>query len=116
MDTEDLFLLSGFSESAKTASASSCPPSPLSNPCSCPLLCKVEVHFVVDILALRVEAFQDLRQHVDGLLAAQTGALGLELLQQVFGGHRLTDEVAPHCFLCQLHIAAEEINRRIFTY
>lgn len=66
------------------------------------------MHFVVDVLALRVEALQDLRQNVDGLLAAQTGALGLELLQQVFGGHRFTDEVAPHCFLRQLHVAAEE--------
>lgn len=66
------------------------------------------MHFVVDVLALRVEALQDLRQNVDRLLAAQTGALGLELLQQVFGGHRFTDEVAPHCFLRQLHVAAEE--------
>lgn len=66
------------------------------------------MHFVVDVLALRVEALQDLRQNVDRLLAAQTGSLGLELLQQVFGGHRFTDEVAPHCFLRQLHVAAEE--------
>lgn len=70
------------------------------------------MHFVVDVLALRVEALQDLRQNVDRLLAAQTGALGLELLQQVFGGHRFTDEVAPHCFLRQLHVAAEEKNNK----
>lgn len=66
------------------------------------------MHFVVDVLALRIEALQDLSQHVDRLLAAQTGALGLELLQQVFGGHGFTDKVAPHCFLRQLHVAAEK--------
>lgn len=62
------------------------------------------MHLVVDVLALRVEALEDLRQHVDGLLAAQARALGLELLQQVFGGHRLADQVAPHRFFGQLHI------------
>lgn len=74
------------------------------------------MHFVVDVLALRVEALQDLRQNVDGLLAAQTGALGLELLQQVFGGHRFTDEVAPHCFLRQLHVAAEEKKKHTKSF
>lgn len=64
------------------------------------LLGEVEVHFVVHILALRIEPLQDLCQHVDGLLTAQTGALSLELLQQVFGGHRFTDQVPPDCFLC----------------
>lgn len=65
------------------------------------------MHFVIDVLALGVEALQDLCQHVDRLLAAQAGALGLELLQQVFGRHRFADEVAAHCFLCQLHVAAK---------
>jgi len=63
------------------------------------LLREVEVHFVVDVFALRIEALQDLRQHIDSLLAAQPRALGLELLQQVFGGHRFTDQVAPHRLL-----------------
>lgn len=49
------------------------------------------MHFVVDVFALRVEAFQNLRQHVDSLLTAQASALGLEFLQQVFGGHRFPD-------------------------
>lgn len=56
------------------------------------------MHLVVDVLALRVETLEDLRQHVDGLLAAQTRTLGLELLQQVFGGHRFADQVAPNRF------------------
>lgn len=63
------------------------------------------MHFVVDVFALRVEALQDLCQHVDRLLAAQTRALGLELLQQVFGGHRFTDQVAADRVLRQLHVA-----------
>lgn len=72
------------------------------------------MHFVVDVLALWVEALQDLCQHVDRLLAAQAGALGLELLQQVLGGHWFADEVAPHRFLRQLHVAAEE-GKKSFT-
>lgn len=65
------------------------------------------MHFIVDVLALGVEPLQDLCQHVDRLLTAQPGALGLELLQQVFGGHGFTDQVAPHRFLGQLHITVE---------
>lgn len=64
------------------------------------LLGEVEVHFVIHVLALWIEALQDLSQHVDSLLTAQTSPLGLELLQQVFGGHRFTDQVPPHGFLC----------------
>lgn len=64
------------------------------------LLGEVEVHFVIHVLALRIEALQDLSQHVDSLLTAQTSTLGLELLQQVFGGHRFADQVPPHGFLC----------------
>lgn len=58
------------------------------------------MHFVINVLALGVEPLQDLCQHVDSLLTAQSRALGLELLQQVFGGHRFTDQVAPNRFLC----------------
>ena len=61
---------------------------------------EVEVHFVIDILALGIEALQDLRQHIDSLLTAQTSALSLELLQEVFSGHGLADQVPPYCFLC----------------
>lgn len=64
------------------------------------LFSEVEVHFVIHILALRVEALQDLCQHVDSLLTAQTCTLDLELLQQVFGGHWFTDQVPPDRFLC----------------
>ena len=63
------------------------------------LLREVEVHFIVYVLALRIEPLQDLCQHVDSLLTAQPCALGLELLQQVFGGHRFTDQVTPDRFL-----------------
>lgn len=70
------------------------------------------MHFVVYVLALRVEPLEDLCQHVDRLLAAQTRALGLELLQQVFGGHRLADQVAADGVLGQLHVAARERRRR----
>lgn len=69
------------------------------------------MHFVVDVLALWIEAFEDLCQHVDGLLAAQTCALGLELLQQVFGGHWFTDQVPPDRLLCQLHVTAGQTIR-----
>lgn len=49
------------------------------------------MHLVVDVLPLGVEAFEDLGQDVDRLLAAQASPLGLELLQQVLGGHGLPD-------------------------
>ena len=47
---------------------------------------EVEVHLVVDVLALGVEPLEDLGEHVDRLLAAQPRPLGLELLQQVHQG------------------------------
>lgn len=62
------------------------------------------MHFVIDVFAFRVEPLQDLGQHVDRLLIAQTCALRLELLQQVFGGHGFSDQVASHCLLCQLNV------------
>lgn len=80
------------------------------------LLSEVEVHFVIHILALWIEALQDLCQNVDSLLAAQTGTFSLELLQQVFGGHRFTDQVPSHRFLCQLHITADQKNGDILTF
>lgn len=72
------------------------------------------MHLVVDDLALWVEPLQDLGQHVDGLLAAQPRALRLELLQEVFGGHRFPDQVSPDCFLRQLHVAAEQRKADVF--
>ena len=69
---------------------------------------EVEVHLVVDVLALGVEPLEDLGEHVDRLLAAQPRPLGLELLQQVLGGHGLTDQVAAHRLLCQLDVTGGE--------
>ena len=80
---------------------------PVSPPPSIGSLGEVEVHLVVDVLPLWVEPLEDLSQHVDRLLAAQACALGLELLQQVFGRHGLPDQVASHGLLCQLHVAGE---------
>lgn len=74
------------------------------------------MHFVVDVFALRVEALQDLCQHVDRLLAAQTRALGLELLQQVFGGHRFTDQVAADCLLRQLHVTVGREQKHLSCF
>lgn len=74
------------------------------------------MHLVVDVFALWVEPLEDLGQHVDGLLAAQPCALGLELLQEVFGGHRFPDQIPPDCFLGQLHVAAEQRNTGVFIY
>lgn len=65
------------------------------------------MHLVVDVLPLRVEAFEDLGQDVDRLLAAQASPLGLELLQQVLGGHGLPDQVATHRLLRQLNVTVE---------
>lgn len=62
------------------------------------------MHFIIYILALRIEPPQDLCQDIDSLLAAQTCALGLELLQQVFGGHRFADQVATDRLLCKLQV------------
>lgn len=72
------------------------------------------MHLVVDIFALWVEPLQNLGQHVDGLFAAQPRALCLKLLEEVFGGHRFPDQVPSDCFLCQLHVAAEQRNTDVF--
>lgn len=76
------------------------------------LLREVEVHFIIDHLPLWIKAFQDLCEHVDCLLTAQTCSLGLELLQQVFSGHRFTDQIATDSFLRQLHITVG----RVFSF
>lgn len=78
------------------------------------LLRQVKVHLVVDDLALWVEPLQDLGQHVDRLLAAQPRALRLELLQEVFGGHRFPDQVSADCILRQLHVAVEQRKADVF--
>lgn len=65
------------------------------------------MHLVVDVLPLGVEAFEDLGQDVDRLLAAQASPLGLELLQQVLGGHGLPDQVAAHRLLRQLNVTVK---------
>lgn len=80
------------------------------------LLCQVKVHLVADVFALWVQPLQDLGQHVDSLLAAQPRALCLELLQEVFGGHRFPDQVPSDCFLRQLHVAAAQRNPDVFIY
>lgn len=74
------------------------------------------MHLVVHVFALGVESLQDLRQHVDRLLAAQPGPLRLELLQEVFGGHRFPDQVPADRFLCQLHVAAGQNNTDVVTF
>ena len=63
-----------------------------------------EMHLVVDHLALRVQALQDLSQHIHCLLAAQPRLLGLELLQQVLGGHGLPCQVAAHGIFSHLNV------------
>lgn len=55
------------------------------------LLHQVKVHLVINVFSLWVEPLQDLCQDIDGLLAAQPRALCLELLQEVFSGHRFPD-------------------------
>ena len=72
-----------------------------------PSLFEGEVHLVVDHLALRVEALEDLGKHIHCLLAAQPRLLGLELLQQVLGGHGLPCQVAAHSILSHLYIPEE---------
>lgn len=66
------------------------------------------MHFVIDVLALRVETLEDLGQHIDRLLTAQPRLLSLELLQQILGGHGLAGQVAAHGILGQLHITARK--------
>lgn len=70
-------------------------------------LSEVEVHLFIDVLPLWVKPLQDLGKHVDRLLAAEACALSLELLQQVFSGHGLPDEIPAHGILRQLHITKE---------
>ena len=65
-----------------------------------------EMHLVIDHLALRVQALQDLSQHIHCLLAAQPRLLGLELFQQVLGGHGLPCQVAAHGVFSHLNVAA----------
>lgn len=74
-----------------------------------------EVHLVPNHLALRVEALEDLRQHIHCLLAAQPRLLGLELLQQVLCGHGLPGQVAAHSILCHLDIT-EGKGRRLGSH
>lgn len=57
------------------------------------------MHLVADVLPLGVELFEDLREDIDRLLAAQSSAFGLELLQQVFSGHGFSDQIPPHGLL-----------------
>lgn len=73
------------------------------------------MHLVVDVFALWVEPLQDLCQDVDRLLAAQPGAFRLELLQEVFGGHRFPDQVPPDRFLRQLHVTAQQKKTGCFN-
>lgn len=75
------------------------------------LLRQVEVHLVIDVLPLGVELLKDLSEDVDCLLAAQSGAFGLELLQQVFSGHGLSDQIPSHGLLSQLHITERQTGR-----
>lgn len=62
------------------------------------------MHLVTNHFALRVEALEDLRQHIHRLLAAQPCLFGLELFQQVLCGHGLAGQVAAHSILCYLDI------------
>lgn len=78
------------------------------------LLRQVKVHLVVDDLALWVEPLQNLGQHVDRLLAAQPRALRLELLQEVFRGHRFPDQVSADCVLRQLHVTVAQRKADVF--
>lgn len=74
-------------------------------------LSEVEVHLVIDVLPLWVEPLQDLGEYIDCLLTAEACALRLELLQQVFGGHGLPDEIPAHGILRQLHITKGEMEK-----
>lgn len=72
------------------------------------------MHLVIDVLPLWVEPLQDLCEHVDCLLAAEACALSLELLQQVFSGHGLPDEIPAHGILRQLHITEGKMEKMIY--
>lgn len=76
-------------------------------------LSEVEVHLFIDVLPLWVKPLQDLGEDVDCLLAAEACALSLELLQQVFSGHGLPDEIPAHGIFRQLHITKEEMEEWI---
>lgn len=71
------------------------------------------MHLLIDVLPLWVKPLQDLGKHVDCLLAAEACALSLELLQQVFSGHGLPDEIPAHGILCQLHITEGKMEEWI---
>lgn len=75
------------------------------------LLSEVEVHLVIDVFPLWVELLEDLCKDIDRLLAAQSGAFGLELLQQIFSGHGLPDQITAHGLLSQLHVTGNETGR-----
>lgn len=69
------------------------------------------MHLVIDVFPLWVELLEDLCKDVDRLLAAQSGAFGLELLQQVFSGHRLPDQITANSLFRQLHVTERETGR-----
>lgn len=69
------------------------------------------MHLVVNVFPLWVELLEDLCEDVDCLLAAQSGAFGLEFLQQVFSGHGLPDQIPAHGVLSQLHVTESETGR-----
>lgn len=70
------------------------------------LLLEEEVHLICDELPLGVEALEQLGQGVNGGVAAQPCALGLELLEKILGGHRLPGQVPAHGLLRQLYLPA----------
>lgn len=69
------------------------------------------MHLVVDVFPLWVEFLEDLCEDVDCLLTAQSSAFSLELLQQVFSGHGLPDQITAHSLLRQLHVTESETGR-----
>ena len=70
------------------------------------------MHLVIDVLPLWIELLEDLGEHVDCLVATESCALCLELLQQVLGGHGLANQIPTYGFFCQLHITAEREEKR----
>lgn len=70
------------------------------------------MHLVVDVFPLGVEFLEDLCKDVDRLLAAQSCAFGLELLQQVFCGHGLPDQITAYGLLRQLHVTESKKGTR----
>lgn len=72
-----------------------------------------EIHFPIDVLFDGIYAFEDLRHGLDEALAADAGALGLELGEQLGRGHRLARQVAPHRLLGHAALAAPQPNKRL---